>query len=227
MSDSNVIRNSGDFFVNDAVELLSSSTLLSADEVAEMLVQIRDHFQHHHAHLNNQATAEQVGFFFVNRTLHVLGYTHSHNEPLGDDHRIEYTMFNNPDVFSAHVASRGTLGFFNGAVAIGKVAAWAADLDEGLKATEDGSSTGENHAFDLEEQMRLTNLPWAILTNGRVWRLYHKNTAAMVNAFFEVDLLKIIQDSDLENFKIFANTFCAAAISADKTGSCENKRLLA
>lgn len=226
MTDTNVIQNSGGFFAKDALELLSASTLLSDEKVADMLVQIREHLEHHHAHLNDETTAAQVGFFFVNRTLHVLGYTHSHHEPLGEDLRIEYTMFNSPEAFSAHVAARGTHQFFTGAVAVGKLAAWAANLDEAPKAKEEDETPGEVYAIELEEQMRLTNLPWAILTSGRLWRLYHKNTVAMLNAYLEVDLLKIIQGNDLANFKIFANAFCAAAISPDKTGSCADKRLL-
>ena len=225
MSTSNVIVNAGNFFASDAAERLAASDIFSAAEISEKFEQLCEHFERHHAHLNDDATAAQVGFFLVNRALHILGYTHSHNEPLGEDLRIEYTLFNSADAFLAHVGSRGSNGFFNGAVGIAKVAAWASNLDESVK-NEDGSA-GDPPAYELDEQMRATNIQFAILTNGRIWRLFHKNTVAMLNTFFEVDLLQILENRDTDTFKVFVNAFSAKSISFDKSGSCPNKKLLA
>ena len=225
MTTSNVIVNAGGFFVSDATERLASSELFTKEEVAEKFEQLCEHFERHHAHLNDDATAAQVGFFLVNRALHILGYTHSHNEPLGEDVRIEYTLFNSPDAFLAHVSGRGSNAFFNGAVGIAKVAAWASNLDDPMKS-EDGANA-EPAAVELDEGMRATNLQFAILSNGRIWRLFHKNTVAMLNTFFEMDLLQIIENHDLDMFRIFLNAFSAKAVSFDKSGSCPDKKLLA
>lgn len=225
MTSSNVIVNAGGFFVADCEARLSASDLFSDAELNEKFEQICEHFERHHAHLNDEATAAQVGFFLVNRVLHVLGYAHSHNEPLGEDVRIEYTLFNSANAFLAHVSGRGTNAFFNGACGIGKLAAWAANLDECDKK-EDGTN-GDPLAAELDDQMRITNLQWAILTNGRVWRLFHKNTCAMLNTYFEVDLLQILENKDKDMFKVFVSAFAAKAISFDKSGSCADKKLLA
>lgn len=225
MTTSNVIVNAGGFFASDAEERLAASDLFTSEELAEKFEHICEHFERHHAHLNDDATAAQVGFFLVNRALHILGYTHSHNEPLGEEVRIEYTLFNSADAFLAHVGGRGTLSFFNGACGIGKLAAWADNLDEPVK-NEDGEA-GDPPAYELDEQMRATNLQWAILTNGRIWRLFHKNTAAMLNTYFQMDLLQILENRDTDLFKTFVNAFAAKAISFDKSGSCPDKKLLA
>ena len=219
------IVNAGNFFAADAVESLSASNLFTDAEVSEKFEQLCEHFERHLAHLNDEATAAQVGFFLVNRALHIIGYTHSHNEPLGDDMRIEYTLFGSANAFSAHVSGRGTTAFFNGACGIGKLAAWAANLDEAEKDAE--GNAGDPPAYELDEQMRATNLQWAILTNGRIWRLFHKNTCAMLNTFFEIDLLQILETRDLDMFKVFVSVFSAKAISFDKSGSCPDKKLLA
>ena len=224
MTTSNVIVNAGGFFASDAEERLAASDLFTTEELNEKFEHLCEHFERHHAHLNDDATAAQVGFFLVNRALHILGYAHSHNEPLGDDMRIEYTLFNSANAFLSHCSGRGTNAFFNGACGIGKLAAWAANLDDAVK-TEDGA--GDPPAYELDEQMRATNLQWAILTNGRIWRLFHKNTCAMLNTYFEVDLLKILETRDKDPFKIFVCAFSAKAISFDKAGTCPDKKLLA
>jgi hypothetical protein len=225
MTTSNAIVNAGGFFASDAVERLAALDLFTNAELAEKFEQLCEHFERHHAHLNDEATAAQVGFFLVNRALHILGYTHSHNEPLGEELRIEYTLFNSADAFLSHVSGRGTNAFFNGAVGIAKVAAWAANLDDAVKS--ENSSAVEPPAAELDEDMRATNLQFAILSNGRIWRLFHKNTVAMLNTFFEVDLLQILENRDLDTFKIFVNAFSAKSISFDKSGVCPDKKLLA
>lgn len=220
MTTSHVIVNAGQFFTSDAVCQLAASDLFNDAELDAKFKNICEHFEHHHAHLNDHATAAEVGFFLVNRALHILGYTHSYNEPLGDDMRIEYTLFNSPNAFSAHVSGRGTHAFFNGACGIAKLAAWGSNLDDAVNDTNDPP------AATLETQMRATNLQWAILTNGRIWRLFHKNTCAMLNTYFEIDLLKIIETKDKDLFKFFVSVFAAKAISFDKSGACPNKKLL-
>lgn len=224
MTTSNVIVNAGNFFVADVAERLANSDIVTAAQAAEMFEQLCEHFERHHAHLNDEATAAQVGFFLVNRALHILGYTHSHNEPLNDEIRVEYTLFNSADAFKAHVGARGTNAFFNGAVGVGKLAAWSADLD--APVAKDNGEDGEPAAADLDNWLNATNLQWAILTNGRIWRLFHKNTVKTFNTYAEVNLLDIIENKDVEAFRIFASAFCAKAITADKSGACADKKLL-
>ncbi len=219
------IVNAGNFFVADAVDQLAASKLFTDAEIADKFEQICEHFDRHRGYLKDDATAPQVGFFLVNRALHVLGYTHSHNEPLGDDMRIEYTLFDSANAFLAHVSGRGTHAFFNGACGIAKLAAWSANLDEPVKDEE--GKAGDPPAYELDEQMRATNLQWAILTNGRIWRLFHKNTCAMLNTFFEMDLYQILDTHDLDMFKVFVDAFSAKAVSFDKSGSCPDRKLLA
>lgn len=225
MTRTNVIVNAGDFLVSDAIDQLAASDIFSQAELTEMFAHLREHYERHHMFLTDEATAPQVGFFLVNRTLHILGYTHSHNEPLDEDVRIEYTLFNSSNAFLGHVSGRGANAFFNGATAIGKLAAWASNLDEADVLEDDVA--GDPPAYELDEQLRATNLQWAFLTNGRVWRLFHKNTAAMLNTYLEIDLLEIIETGDINLFKIFASALSTRSLSTDKLGSSMTKKLLA
>lgn len=233
MTNSNVILNSGNFFVEDFKEKLAEQHLYTPQSIALSFEHLSEHFEKHHSHLNDEATTEQVGFFFANNAMHILGYTHSHNEPLPDDENthLDYTLFDSPDAFTANLHARGTAAFFNEAVATAKVLAWSADLDNAMvnigEEDEENKSPKQEHVlYRIDEWMRQTNLQWAILTNGRLWRLFHKNTVSMLTAFIQFDLLQIIQTKNLEQFTLFMNAFGANAVS-DNAGTAPNRMLLA
>ena len=48
--------------------------------------------------------------------------------------------------------------------------------------------------------MRHAGTEWGILTNGRLWRLYHKDTAHKLDRFYEVDLQALVDAGEAENF---------------------------
>jgi hypothetical protein len=48
-----------------------------------------------------------------------------------------------------------------------------------------------------------SGLPWGILTNGRQWRLYHKQTAHKLEVFYEVNLPVLLEANDVDSFLYF------------------------
>ncbi len=219
-----LVVNAGNLFSSDAIEQLADPKLYDEDTLRIMFEHMCEHFDRHQEHLNDDATAEQVGFFFLSRVMHILGFTHSHNEPLPNEvGKVDYTLFESPDEFLAHVSGRGTSQIFSGAIAIGKAVAWGKSLD----GENPDDTSPENPAFDLDDGLRQTSLQWAILSNGHHWRLFHRNTTAMLNTFFEVDVLSIIKNADFDTFKVFVGAFSQRALSTDKSGSSFARRLLA
>jgi hypothetical protein len=55
--------------------------------------------------------------------------------------------------------------------------------------------------------MQHSGLDWGILTNGRLWRLYHKDTAHKLDRFYEVNLPELLQTGDVDNFLYFYTFF--------------------
>jgi hypothetical protein len=53
---------------------------------------------------------------------------------------------------------------------------------------------------------------WSILTNGRLWRLYYRDSAHRLDTFYEVDLTAVL-GSD-EGFLYFYTFFRRAAFDA-------------
>lgn len=218
-----VVNNAGELFSNDRLEHLSDLSRQSDEGLRDQFEQVREHYERRRAQLEAEgSTANDVGFFFVGRVLHILGFTHSHNEPLpGETGKVDYTLFESPEDFRAHEPGRATSQLFAGAVATLKLIAWGESLDG------NGEVNADNPAFELDDIMRQTGLQWAILTNGRAYRLYHRNTAGMMNTYYEVDLKEILDTHDFEAFKYFGSVFSRDALAQDNSGSSLVRRLLA
>jgi len=63
------------------------------------------------------------------------------------------------------------------AIAVGEAKAWDHPLDISPKRKEDVFYSNKNPSYQIAFYILHTGLDWGILTNGRLWRLYHKKTA--------------------------------------------------
>lgn len=59
-----------------------------------------------------------------------------------------------------------------------------------------GAKLSEKDLFQIQSYSASHNLPWMILTNGRIWRCYHLSSGSppSVDLAFEVDLLTVSKD---------------------------------
>ena len=69
----------------------------------------------------------------------------------------------------------------------------------------------KNPGYQISFYMQHTGLPWGILTNGRLWRLYHKDSAHKLDRFYEVDLVALLEAGEPASFQYFAGFFARAA----------------
>ncbi|NTU79530.1 MAG: hypothetical protein HGA45_09025 [Chloroflexales bacterium] len=66
----------------------------------------------------------------------------------------------------------------------------------------------------LEQQKQAAGLVWAVLTNGRQWRLYSAITASISGTFYEVDLGDILAYGADDDLRYFAAFFGAAGLAS-------------
>ena len=99
------------------------------------------------------------------------------------------------------------------AFAIGDAKYWNCPLDIAIKA--DGKDRelfiNKNPSYQIAFYILHSGLEWGILTNGRSWRLYHKNTAYKLDHYYEVDLPALLASGDVEQFLYFNAFFRRAA----------------
>lgn len=115
----------------------------------------------------------------------------------------------------AHLG-KGGIDFYKKAVAVGDAKSWEKSLDK--KTGRGAAFEDQNPSFQIDTYLRETAPRWAILTNGRCWRIYFQDTSYKLNSYFEVDLVDIINKDDLESFKYFYFFFRLEAFLPDERG---------
>ncbi len=95
----------------------------------------------------------------------------------------------------------------SGGLAVGDAKYWDRPLDVTIKATGGDPFTNKNPSYQIAFYIQHSGLAWGILTNGRLWRLYHRDSAHKLDRFYEVDLPALLADSDPARFLYFAAFF--------------------
>ncbi len=145
---------------------------------------------------------------FIRPALRILGHHFGVQGAIyGKGKRPDYAFF--PDAESLGEAeARPEEDYYRRAVAVGDAKAWKVSLD---KQRGRGSFEMQNPSFQIDSYLRDTPPKWAILTNGRLWRLYHETTSYKLDSYYEVDLAGLLAAGDLEAFKYFHLFFSKGA----------------
>ena len=104
------------------------------------------------------------------------------------------------------------------AFAVGDAKYWDRPLDVSLRRNRRGDSLTDNPSYQISFYMQHAGTEWGILTNGRLWRLYHKDTAHRLDRFFEVDLHALATGGDAERFLYFYAFFHRSAFEDHPLG---------
>ena len=144
---------------------------------------------------------------WIRPVLDTLGHHYGlqkslHQDPLKPD----YAFF--PDkrtLEEAYSHKKNAEDFYKKAVAVGDAKAWNVLLDKGRQGKANREMT--NPSFQIDVYLRATPPKWAILTNGKLWRLYHEDTSVKMDCYYEVDLPELInkidETGDINPFKYF------------------------
>ena len=133
--------------------------------------------------------------------------------------RPDYAFFASVDAHAAAQSHVNTNQFFKTALAIGDAKAWGRNLDrKGQERSDTFSNQNPNYQIDF--YLRGADKHWGILTNGRQWRLYHRQTSYRLDSFYEIDLAALLtDDGDLETFRYFYCLFRSEVFTPDANGT--------
>jgi hypothetical protein len=104
-----------------------------------------------------------------------------------------------------------------GGLAVGDAKAWDRPLDIAQRGSADPFSN-KNPSYQIGFYIQHSGVEWGILTNGRLWRLYHRDTAHKQDRFYEVDLPALIDAGSLEAFLYFYAFFHRSAFEPQPLG---------
>ncbi|MBI4378231.1 MAG: Fic family protein, partial [Nitrospinae bacterium] len=111
-------------------------------------------------------------------------------------------------------------GYFSAALCIGEAKKWGRPLDRlksalsEIEGTETDPFEMQNPSLQMSRYLWITGVKWGILTDGRFWRLYERETSKKLDIYYEVDLEDLMINGSLEDFKYFYLFFRADAFPA-------------
>jgi len=97
-----------------------------------------------------------------------------------------------------------------GVLAVADAKKWGIPLDQAPRGE-------RNPSQQIDEYLRYSELRWGILTDGRIWRLYDRDSSKN-NVYYAVDLKALLESDDpnaLERFFYFYAFFRQAAFAPD------------
>jgi type I restriction-modification system DNA methylase subunit len=183
-------------------------------EVAEALAKLQTLYTPFapHAEGSNEAQTEDG---FIKPVLHLLGHHTFEVQPSLDApsnaKRPDYVFYVSETAQLANKGKKLTEDLLaSRAYAVGDAKYWDRKLDLSLKGTGD-PLTNANPSSQIDFYIRYSGLDWGILTNGRLWRLYHKDSSKHLERYYEVDLPALLEDGDPQRFVYFYAFFSRRA----------------
>ncbi len=160
---------------------------------------------------DNEAQTERD---LVRPVLEILGHTVEVQSPLATPSgtkRPDYVFYRDTASLNANKNRPLTDELLQAkSFAVGDAKYWERPLDVSLKKGGD-TFTNRNPSFQISFYMQHAGTEWGILTNGRLWRLYHKDTAHKLDRFYEVDLHALVTAGHVEGFLYFYAFFHRSA----------------
>ncbi len=222
-----VFQNVNTFFVDERLEEMSTFPEWDTDNIEQARRELEELFEKRHVLLEEDPQDAETQYYWVGYVLRALGYCSSVSEPPPggletNDPRPDFTLFYSAEDFRRAVALRGRREFFASALGIMRVLKWDASLDE----YEDSEDATYSPAFDVDRHLRDTGTNWGILTNGRLWRLYHRDSSGLMDTYYEIDLVEALESNDADAFKYFWLVFSPEGLGGSEVGGAIVQRLL-
>lgn len=165
---------------------------------------------HHHSEGESEAQTEER---VVRPVLRILGHLYEVQPRLrvpGGTQAPDYVFYGDEPSRVANSGSILTPELLSArAYAVGDAKHWDQPLDVSLRGGD--AFTNANPSYQIYNYLTYSGLSWGILTNGRRWRLYHRDTAHQLDRYYEVDLPELVASNDAEQFLYFYAFFRRAA----------------
>jgi len=131
--------------------------------------------------------------------------------------RPDYIFFPDEATRQAAAGAQKTKEYAADALAVGEVKRWDVPLSRKQKSG-GASFEAQNPSWQIDYYLRATGLKWGILSNGRLWRLVHKDTSQRLSIHYEVDLVDLLSRGDAGAMRYFTLFFRQAALRPDAQG---------
>lgn len=194
-----VFNNVNTLFSEDKLGEISTTPEWQESRIDEIRRNLEELLEKREPNIEEGLSAMQTQYYWISPVLRALGYTFSVAELSPEsDARPDFTLFYNADDFRSAVQRRGEREFFAQSLAVLKCFPWDIDLAD-IEMSDGPGDPG----YEVDRLIRSAGVNWGILTNGRQWRLYHRESSGLMSTYFEVDLHAALLTADPEPFKYF------------------------
>lgn len=147
---------------------------------------------------------DQLRKHFLDKVLDYLGWVVDVNAPVPTGEwskRPDYALFQSAEYLKT--AQKGKKeDYFKKVACIAEGKRLGRHLDKRLK-TESDPFEVQIPSMQISKYLWLTGVKWGILTDGKYWRLYERETSKRLDIFYEVDLEGLIESGSPEGFRYF------------------------
>src|SRR4030042_3435680 len=147
---------------------------------------------------------DQLRKHLLDKVLDYLGWVVDVNAPvpIGEwSKRPDYALFQSAEYLKA--AQKGKKeDYFKKVACIAEAKKLGRHLDKRLK-TESDPFEVQIPSMQISKYLWFTGVKWGILTDGKYWRLYERETSKRLDIFYEVDLEDLIESGSGEDFRYF------------------------
>jgi hypothetical protein len=214
-----------DYYLNTVLPQRPDWKLLATESsVQSVLATITNLWQQY-----EPTTSEaQLEHDFVRPVLEALGHTFevqpSLKTPDGTK-RPDYVLYRDEAGRSANKGTTLTEELLHQtAFAVMDAKYWERPLDTALHGKGGDPFSNKNPAYQIDFYMRHSGTEWGILTNGRLWRLYHQASSKKLDRFYEIDLPGLLQTGNPEAFLYFYAFFHRSAFDDHPLGVAALRR---
>lgn len=145
---------------------------------------------------------------FIHSMFRLLGIPYEIDESTEQGHCPTYGFF------QSNEAAQNADDFYEDSVAI----AHTRLRERSLNPRDERDSV--NPSYWIHRSLQETPTAWAVLTNGRYWRLYHCSSDYVIDTYYEINLPAVLESDAMEVFKYFYLFFRHEAFLPDASGNC-------
>jgi hypothetical protein len=139
--------------------------------------------------------------------LDLLGHTYEVQPSLRTPdgaHTPDYVFYQDNGALVAHKDQTLTDSVASeGAFAVGDAKHWNRPLDIAVRRKNADALSNRNPSFQIYYYMLHSGVEWGLLTSGKLWRLYHRDSAHKLDVYYEVDLEDLVRSGDADRFLYF------------------------
>lgn len=220
-----VYTNAGDMFAAERLAEISTFPEWTSSDLETTRLQLEELLEKREQQLEEEEGLDRLNtaYYWTSYVLRRLGYCYSVSElpPQEGDDRPDVTLFYDANDFMRAVDYRTTREFFSHAVGVMRLIGWNDSLDE---IEIDGQTY--HPGYNLDHYLRGTGVDFGILTNGRIWRLYHRDSSGLLDTYYEINLVDALRSNDLEDFKYFWMIFSPKGIGGETAANAIVNRLM-